>query len=267
MLLFSRRYLAPKRTTVKNSLYAIFGFLTVLPTIISSAQVFNDFEGGTVGGQWGFRQPTFSGSTSPNLQPQSTPNTNNIMQVTQGFDINSTRVGEVRFNFLDSSPNRWLRLTTAGATGVPNPQIPLDGIISFDVYSVFPVELALGVRETLGNGPLGANGGTAGTIEWLGADRATASATTAPGGKLIPAGSWQTVTFDFTSEPVFAFTGDGTLIGFWGVLESIAITSQGDTDQHLYFDNFQFTPVPEPSSVVLVLVAGVCAFAVLRRRS
>src|SRR6185503_14497285 len=100
--------------------------------LASWGQTFNDFEGGTVGGQWGFRQPTFSGTTTANIQAQSTPNTNNIMQVLQGFDINSTKVGEVRFNFVDSSPNRWLRFTTSGATGVPNPLVPLNGLISFD---------------------------------------------------------------------------------------------------------------------------------------
>lgn len=252
---------------MKRSYRSLLGLLTVVSAAISPAQVFNDFEGGTVGGQWGFRQPTFSGSTSANLQPQSTPNTNNIMQVVQGFDINSTQVGEVRFNFIDSSPDRWVRLTTSGATGVPNPAIPLNGLISFDVYSVAPVQLALGVRETGGSGPIGANGGVTGTIEWVGASRATASATTAPGGELISGDSWQTVTFDFTSDPVFAFTGNGVLTGSWGVLESIAITSQGATDQQLFFDNFQYTPVPEPSTVAFAIVGGLCALVVLRRRS
>ena len=234
---------------------------------VSPGQVFNDFEGGTVGGQWGFRQPTFSGSTSANLQPQSTPNTNNIMQVTQGFDIDSTKVGEVRFNFLDSSPNRWLRLTTSGATGVPNPAVPLSGLLSFDIYSVAPIQVALGIRETGGSGPVGANGGSSGTIEWLGAQRATASAATPPGGKPVIAGTWQTVTFNFATDPVFAFTGDGTLTGSWGVLENIAITSQGDTDQHIYLDNFQVTAVPEPSAVAFLLLGGATLVYCWRRRA
>lgn len=235
--------------------------------LTSSAQTFNDFEAGTAGSAYGFRTPSNSGTTSGNIQAQSTPNTNNIMQVIQGFDINSTRLGEVRFNFIDSSPSRWLRLTTFGATGVPNPAVPLSGLLSFDIYSTAPIQVALGIRETGGSGPVGANGGSTGTIEWLGALQAAPNGTVAPGGKEVTAGSWQTLTFNFNSDSVFAFTGNGSFSGSWGVLESIAITSKGDTDQHIYLDNFQVTAVPEPSSLALFVVAGATFFFAFRRRS
>ena len=190
------------------------------------------------------------------------------MQVVQGFDINATKIGEVAFNFVDSSPNRWLRLTTFGAAGFPNPAVPLTGLLSFDIYSTEPIQVALGIRETGGAGPLGANGGSTGPIEWVGALRTAANGATAPGGKDVTAGSWQTITFDLTSDPVFAFTGNGVLSGSWGVLESLAITTGGNTDQHIFLDNFQVTAVPEPSSLALMLLGGgALAFVVMRRRS
>ncbi len=102
--------------------------------------------------------------------------------------------------------------------------------------------LTLGIRETGGAGPVGANGGSSGTIEWLGA---SVTSNGAPQGKPIsPSPNWQTVTFDRTIDPAVGFTGNGTVEGTWGVLESIAIAvDAGSPDRsvgsyQVYLDNF-----------------------------
>lgn len=239
-----------------------FGIATILTscTLGLEAQVFNDFEGGTPGAQYGFRLPRFSGSTQPNLA--TTPD---VHAVVAGFGSNPTQVGQFDFAFLDASMDRWVRLTTFNATGVPNPVVDLNQVLQFDIYSANDIELAVGIREQADvNGPVGANGGSSGPIEWVGAERATSSATIAPGGKLILGGAWQTVSFNLKGEPTFAFTGNGMLEGDWGTLESLAISSLGSAAQTIYVDNFQI--VPEPGTVgLLALGCALLGLARLRR--
>ena len=87
------------------------------------------------------------------------------------------------------------------------------------------VLIALGVRETGGAGPLGANGGFTGGIEWIGAD---ATSSGAPQGKsLTPTNGWQTVTFDPTVDPIHGFAGagaNGIIDTVWGTLEHLAVS-------------------------------------------
>jgi hypothetical protein len=93
-----------------------------------------------------------------------------------------------------------------------------------------PLRVSLGIRETGGSGPIGANGGAVGPIEWVGANVLTEMA---PQGKpLLPRPGWQEVTFAWSgaggTDPVIAFTGNGQLEGAWGVLESFAFSIDGD---------------------------------------
>lgn len=104
-----------------------------------------------------------------------------------------------------------------------------------------PLLFSLGIRETGDAGAVGSPGGTSGTIEFLGA---TAIVDGAPQGKPIaPANTWQTLSFDPTSDPVETFNGDGTLAGTGGVLEHLAIAvdaaaSDRSTGPYLlYIDN------------------------------
>ncbi|GJM24622.1 MAG: hypothetical protein DHS20C16_10370 [Phycisphaerae bacterium] len=84
------------------------------------------------------------------------------------------------------------------------------------------VTLALGIRETGDLGPIGSEGTTLGSLEWIGA---SGSASGAPIGlALSPSNSWQTVTFDPTGN-VFGFTGDGVLDTATGTLEHLAISA------------------------------------------
>ena len=74
------------------------------------------------------------------------------------------------------------------------------------------LDMALGIRETGGSGPVGANGGTSGAIELTSAQRLDASP------------NWQYIHFDVPNESYTSFTGgNGVLDGTWGVLEALFI--------------------------------------------
>ncbi len=89
-----------------------------------------------------------------------------------------------------------------------------------------PILLSLGVREVSGqSGPVGADGGTSGDLEWIG----SSTTSSAPNGKqILPGPNWQQVTFDPLTDDINAmFTGNGILDGPsapWYVMESLGIT-------------------------------------------
>jgi hypothetical protein len=84
-------------------------------------------------------------------------------------------------------------------------------------------QVSIGVRETNWVDPVvvGGNGGTAGNIEWINLD----------GLNLVADGTWQQFTFNFGTDPVTAFVGNGVLDGTHGTLEHIRIRNiSGVTD-------------------------------------
>ena len=251
----------------------------VLPASRAAAAVvtFEDFESGAATGHM-FRQPSFSGSTDDNLNGFGATITPNIQRATATFPAGlptaGTQVGETQFQFLDASTSRWLRHTTSGAPGRPNPLVKLNEPLSFDVYSTVPVSVSLLIRETGGTGPLGANGGTTGGIEYVGATSFAGSpggTGAGPVGKAVPANQWTTLTFDIGSEPVTAFAGasaNGVLTGDWGVLEALAITCTGNAGPvTMYYDNFRQGVVPEPATLGVLGVAALALLARCRRVS
>lgn len=91
--------------------------------------VFQDFEAADAGAvDFAFRAPSFSGTTSGNLM--SAPN---VAQVTSATASSGTKSLRVRWQFTTPALNRWLRLVTAGATPVQNPQVDLNEPISFKI--------------------------------------------------------------------------------------------------------------------------------------
>lgn len=95
---------------------------------------FGNFEGYADGTEVMFQEPTFSGSTSSNLVPFSTA----------GVDNSAAHSGNASYalsmQFVDSDPNRWVRLTTFGSDFLPNPQIRLDqeSVVSFWARGIIP---------------------------------------------------------------------------------------------------------------------------------
>ena len=93
------------------------------------------------------------------------------------------------------------------------------------------IKITLGIRDKSAlTGPLGGNGGTGGQLEWV---ANTGAVSGAPQGKpLSPSSSWQTLTFDPTTEPITNFAGDGAINqsqtdgnnAKWGELEHFGIS-------------------------------------------
>lgn len=215
----------------------------ILPPVLN---LITDFEGHADGTRVMFCQPGFSGSTSAHLL--ATPNT---AQVVTASAFGGTKVCQVEWAWVDASPQRWVRLTTHDLAAVGNPTLDLTRLLRFRYRLLTPgsLRMCLGVRETGVDVPIGANGGTVGTIEWIGA---TSIVDGAPQGRLIDdqSGQWQTMTFDLASESVQPFTGDGVLAATnnKGVLEHIALAVVDGTGPFtVQFDVFEQLPVDPPT--------------------
>lgn len=90
----------------------------------NGSTVFQTFEEAVPGTtDYGFRAPSFSGTTSPNLL--STPNVGEVTDATADTGANSFNI---KFQWSGTNATRWLRLTTSG---VGNPMVNLDDPISF----------------------------------------------------------------------------------------------------------------------------------------
>ncbi len=181
-----------------------------------------DFEGFASGAQVLFNRPRFSGTTIGDLATE--PDQAEVTDAVDAFSGDSCSV--VRWRYLDTSPERWMRLTTFNADSVPNPTIQLDRPLRVRVrVDAGRFRLAVGVRETATTAELGADGGTSGSIEWIGA---ASDMDGAPQGVLVEAnpGVWQTFLFDPLSDPIHSFTGDGALatVTNRGVFEHLAFS-------------------------------------------
>jgi len=170
-----------------------------------------------------FQNPRYSGSTLGHLAP--TPDSAAVSSAVPAYSGGKTC--RVDWAWLDASPTRWLRLTTSQAANVPNPTIdlrrPVRIRLRLDAGSLL---LSLGVRETGLDVPIGENGGTSGTIEWVGATAVVPGG--GPEGVLVTAspGVWQTITFRPSPDLIRPMTGDGNLGAAYdkGVLEHLAFT-------------------------------------------
>ncbi len=95
--------------------------------------IVQDWEAGTVGQSYAFVQPNYSGSTSGNLL--SAPSEALVVNTIASSGTNSLCV---RWQFNDGATNRWLRLVTATASPVQNPQLDLTEPISFKILLSTP---------------------------------------------------------------------------------------------------------------------------------
>jgi hypothetical protein len=101
------------------------------------------------------------------------------------------------------------------------------------------LRFSIGVRKTNPAGPIGANGGTSGDIDWVGRPDDGITDTDV---NLVQADSaWHLVTFDLNAGPFNGFTGTGVVTsttGF-GTLEHLRIanTADGVTHYKVYIDD------------------------------
>jgi hypothetical protein len=215
--------------------------LTVATAVLGGTPFghFEDFADGTFNGTVMFRQPSFSSTTTAFIDASP-----NLTTVTDTFPegVPGGKVMKANFSFKTGTTNPWLRLTTFNTTAgnaLPNPTIDFGKKLRFDVWTDKPVKLALGVRETGTSAAIGADGGTSGTLEWIGA---TATGSSPNPSRTISETNWTSVEFDLASETVTAFpgSGNGTLASGKGVLDHLAIVPNGGMGQYtVYLDNFQ----------------------------
>jgi len=214
-------------------------FLVIPPVEACSPVTIADFEDYPEGAaEVLFRKPRYSGTTDDHLA--ASPDASVVTAEVPGSD--GGRCLKVQWAFLDAAPGRWLRLTTHNAIGVRNPAIWLDQAIRLRLrLDSGALRVSLGIRETNTYAPIGADGGTAGTIEFVGAESIVGQA---PQGVLVEArpGQWQTILFKPAFQPVRAMTGDGVLTGFYqkGVLEHLALSAVDSPGPFtLYIDEVQ----------------------------
>ncbi|PYJ08606.1 MAG: hypothetical protein DME25_01090, partial [Verrucomicrobia bacterium] len=151
----------------------------------------------------------------------------------------SSRVLKAYWSFLTGTANPWLRLDTSNPVNRPNPIIDVTQSLWCDIYSDKSLQVELGVRETNPTGNYGDNGGTTGSIEFVGATSKVGN--TPNPTRTLAANTWTTLKFNIPAEPVIGFTGNGIIESTTGkgVLEHLGLVPAGGMGAYnVYLDNF-----------------------------
>jgi hypothetical protein len=190
-----------------------------------------------------FREPRYSGSTSGDLATSP-----NVAQVTDNVPaFTGTNCYEFQWQWIDTDPQRWVRLTTSNTPNLPNPAVDFRRPIRFRLrLDAGTLRVCLGLRETGTTAPIGADGGKTGDIEYLGV---TSLINGAPQGRLVTAqpGVWQNITFDPKTDPVCAFVGNGILSSpnQRGAIEHLGFSIVDSAGPyHVYIDQLEQLPAP-----------------------
>lgn len=260
------------------------GLLALSATTHASIVLLQDFDGnGVVTGPGTsgtiFNQPSFSGSTSAKLDTS----TYNSATISSEQSVSAPNSLKVAWQFLDGSlANNWVRLTSYGTNS--NPVIDITGSVAFSALlmpaepgmAVDPLGIGIGIREVSkpAGTPIGSNGGTSGTIEWVGV---TGSEGGAPNPtRWLQPGVWTDLVFNPDLEPCLGFTGDGILSTASGlaVLEHIILRTPAESvpagtkgkPYALYIDNVRAggrNEIPEPATLSLI---GLGLLPTIRRK-
>jgi len=238
--------LPPVLTAISNRTVVESALLTFTATATATdfAADLTNFESYSPGAGVMFRLPNFSGSTASFLSTSP-----NVAAVASTFPSGnaSTRVLNVNWAFTNTAVNPWLRLTTSGATTLPNPVIDFTKRFRFRIWTDKALRVGLGLRETT-NAPgtaIGSNGGTSGGIEWVGVSNVISGQPQPT--RLVPAGNWTTLEFNIPAEPVRNFAGGNGVLSTasgLGTFEHIAfVPMEGNAAYNVYLDDFEvFTP-------------------------
>lgn len=198
-----------------------------------------DFEPYSTGANVLFRTPRYSGTTVNDLA--TSPNVAAVTDAVAAFS--GEKCYRVEWQYIDTDPQRWMRLTTHDAPGRPNPTVLLHHLIRVRMrVDSGRFRLAAGIRETDTIAEVGDDGGASGTIEWVGAETDIDGA---PQGVLVEPmpGVWQTFTFDLQRDPIHGFTGDGILAtaNDKGVFEHLAFSVVDAVGPFtVYLDDIEF---------------------------
>ena len=123
-----------------------------------------------------FQSPQASGSTDDFMIANSAgAYDNNASFRASGFQTAGDAAMNIFFTWVDPfDPNSWVRVTTFNGPERPNPTLDLTGKVKFKITNISgftgSIGLCLGVRETGVDAPQLADGGSVGTIEWVGVD-------------------------------------------------------------------------------------------------
>jgi hypothetical protein len=170
---------------------------------------------------------------------------------------------KVGWGFNTTTSNQWLRLNTQNTAKLPNPTIDFTQTFKFDIYTTKAIKVGLGLRETSTTAAIGADGGTTGTLEWVGVPSKNG---TAPNpSRTVAANTWTTLTFTIPTEAIVSAlgSGDGVLTSTTGkgVLDHLALVPAGGTGAYtVYLDNFQVVSSPNLASSFTVNVGSTLAF-------
>ena len=198
-------------------------------------QNFESFTNYTTDDQWMFRKPANSSTTSAFIDPAVT----NYTKVQTSFPAghSSAKVLRSSWSFKTGTTNPWMRLVTIGTVNMPNPTIDMDQALQFDICSDKTLNVGFGVRETGTAAAIGADGGTTGTIEWVGVPSATGGMPNPS--TALTANTWKTVNLNIPFSAVTGFTGNGIVSSGKGVLEQLALQPTGGMGVYnVYVDNF-----------------------------
>jgi hypothetical protein len=192
-----------------------------------------------------FRNPINSATTSGYINTSST----NYTTVKSGAPsgVGGSQALKAGWSFKTGTTNYWVRFNTFNAPSLPNLTIGLDQTVRFRLWSTKALKVGMIVRETGTTAAYAANGGTTGTLEYVGVTNIIGSSPI-PNRTVNPS-NWTTLTFNIPFESQMAFTGDGKVdqSGAKGVLDAIVLYGAGGTgsyvtwldDLHILINNYK----------------------------
>ncbi len=220
---------------------------------------YETFTNNTPNEQVMFKKPGNSSTTTNFMDLAATNYTTIVTSFPAGNARAGAKVLKAGWTFKTGQANYWVRLTTANTTFLPNTVINASARLKFDIYSDKQLKVALGIRETGTTAENGANGGTTGAIEFVGASGKQTNGAPIPT-RTVNANTWTTLEFDLPNEPKQAFTGDGILNGGQQVLEHIALVGTATGAHTIHLDNFEVVTTAVLPATVTVKANSTLTF-------
>jgi hypothetical protein len=225
----------------------------------TESTLIRDFEGYGSGSHLMFNQPSFSGTTSGQLDLVAGQNASVTTSAMPAGHL-SPHALKSSWTWAATPGPGTLRLTTASPITGYSPIISYTNRLRFDICSDRSIKVGLGTRDTSPTGAIGASdtSATSGTqLEWIGVSGGSGATPS----KTLTAGTWETLDFDPVNDPKNAN-------GAWGLGNGVLNTTTGKgalehlflatvdalpNDNNVYLDNFL---VVASKPITFTLVSG-----------